>query len=233
MKFQWPAPGIFPRMKHRVLQLVCAMLWWVSCGAHAGSYDDFFTAINNDRAYTIRALLQRGFDPNTINPDKEHGLILALRANALQAVAALLESPATQVEVRTAQDESPLMLAALKGHTALCRQLITRDADVNKPGWTPLHYAATGGHVEIVQLLLDHDAYIDAAAPNGTTPLMMAARYGNPETVRALLQADADPTLTNALGQSALDFARRGDHEESVELIAAALRAQRSITPVE
>ncbi|MBK7003579.1 MAG: ankyrin repeat domain-containing protein [Rhodoferax sp.] len=217
-------------MKHRVPQLVCLMiclLCLVCGGAHAGSYDDFFIAIRHDQAYTIRSLLQRGFDPNTLNPDKEYGLILALRANALQAVAALLESPATRVEVRTAQDESPLMLAALKGHTALCRQLMARDADVNKPGWTPLHYAATGGHVEIVQLLLDNDAYIDAESPNGTTPLMMAARYGNPETVSALLQADADPSLANALGQSALDFARRADHEKSVELIAAALRAQR------
>ena len=32
-------------------------------------YDDFFIAIRHGQAYTIRALLQRGFDPNTLNPD--------------------------------------------------------------------------------------------------------------------------------------------------------------------
>jgi ankyrin repeat protein len=54
------------------------------------------------------------------------------------------------------KDESPLMMAALKGHTALARKLIARDADVNKPGWAPLHYAATGGHLEMMELLLEN-----------------------------------------------------------------------------
>ena len=36
--------------------------------------------------------------------------------------------------------------------------------------------ASTGGHTEIIRVLLDHYAYIDAAAPNGTTPLMISGR---------------------------------------------------------
>ena len=39
----------------------------------------------------------------------------------------------------------------------------------------------------VVKLLLDHDAYIDTASPNGTTPLMMAARGNHPSTVTLLL----------------------------------------------
>ena len=46
-------------------------------------------------------------------------------------------------ESRSARDESPLMLAALHGLLAECQTLIQLGADVNKPGWTPLHYAAT------------------------------------------------------------------------------------------
>ena len=33
--------------------------------AHAGSFEDFFSAIQRDDARALTALLQRGFDPNT------------------------------------------------------------------------------------------------------------------------------------------------------------------------
>jgi len=198
------------------------------CSAYAGSYDDFFDAIRRDEAPVVRGLLKRGFDPNTVNPQGEHGLILALRERSLNVVDALLESPLTRVEVRTAQDESPLMLAALRGHFDLCKTLIARDADVNKPGWTALHYAATGGHIAIIRLLLDNHAYIDAAAPNGSTPLMMASKYGTDEAVRLLLDAGADPALKNALGLTAIDFANQVQRDDIVQIIAAAVRAQRA-----
>lgn len=194
---------------------------------HAGSYDDFFDAIQRDDAAAVRTLVARGFDPNTVNPKGEPALIVAIRGPALKVVNALLESPKTQVEVRTANDESPLMLAALKGHYETCQHLIARDADVNKPGWTPLHYASTSGHVAIMRLLLDNHAYIDAASPNGSTPLMMAAMYGTVDALKLLIGAGADPTLKNAKGLDAMDFARQVQREDFVLLIAAAIRAQR------
>jgi ankyrin repeat protein len=137
----------------------------------------------------------------------------------------LVDIPVTKVEVRTPQDESPLMLAALKGNLDLCEKLIARDADVNKPGWAPLHYAATGAHIEVMKLLLANSAYIDAASPNGSTPLMMAAMYGNDAAVRLLLEAGADPSLKNSLGLTAIDFAQRAERKDAVNLIAAAIRA--------
>ncbi len=194
--------------------------------SNAGSYDDFFAAIKQDNPDVIRTLLKRGFDPNTINPSGDYGLILAIREASLKVVDVLLESPATQVDVRTPKDESPLMLAALKGYAAMCQKLIARDADVNKPGWTPLHYAATSGHLDVMHMLLDNHAYIDAASPNGSTPLMMASMYGTTDAVKLLLEAGADPTLKNAQGLSAIDFAWRVQKEDAVALIAAAVRGR-------
>lgn len=195
--------------------------------AISGSYDEFFTALQRDDATVVRSLLKRGFDPNTVNAKGNPALIAALREPSLAVVTALLESPLTQVEVRTAQDESALMLAALKGHVEICKLLIARDADVNKPGWAPLHYAATGGHIAVMRLLLDNHAYIDAASPNGSTPLMMAARYGTNDVVKLLIDAGADPTLKNAQGLTAIDFARQVQRDDTVLLIAAGVRGQR------
>lgn len=195
--------------------------------AGAGSYDEFFGAIRSDNDRTVRSLLKRGLDPNILAPGGEPALILALREPALKIVAALLESPLTDVEFRTVNDESALMLAALRGYTQVCEQLIARNADVNKPGWTPLHYAATGGHLKIVELLLENHAYIDAASPNGSTPLMLASKYGTSDVVIKLLEAGADPLIKNNLQLTALDFAMEVQRDDIVHTIAAAVRAKR------
>ena len=128
--------------------------------ANAGSYDDFFQAIDRNNVRAVEQLLERGIDPNTPNPAGVPALMLALKLPTPAIAAALLARPDIRVEVRNAQDESPLMLAALVGELEICQTLIERDADVNKPGWTPLHYAATNSHIPVIQLLLDHHAYI-------------------------------------------------------------------------
>ena len=193
--------------------------------AHAGSYEDFFAAIKKDDAATVAALLARGIDPNTLGPEGLTGLFMAARAGHAKVALVLLEAPDTDVECRNTADESPLMLAALRGDMPLARALIARDADVNKTGWAPLHYAASRGQIAMIDLLLEHNAYIDAESPNGTTPLMMAAGYGSAQATRALLQAGADATPQNAEGMTALDFALGFGKAESASVLRAAALA--------
>lgn len=210
------------------IRYVLYLFVFIGCSiVSAGSYDDFFEAVRSDNSNAIRALLKRGFDPNTLSPKGESALILALREPSLKVVSALLESPLTQVELRTANDESALMLAALRGHLDICKELIAHDADVNKTGWTPLHYAATGGHGKIIELLLDNHAYIDAASPNASTPLMLAAKYGTIDVVKQLLDAGADPSLKNVQGLTAIDFAMQVQRDDIVKAIASAVRTRK------
>ena len=197
--------------------------------ANAGSFEDFFAAIQRDDPQSLSALLRRGFDPNTLDAKGQSGLFLALRDPSPKVVDVLLKTPKIKVETRTPQDESPLMMAAMRGELKLAAALIDKDADVNKTGWTPLHYAASstqGDQLGVAKLLLENAAYIDAASPNGSTPLMMAAMYGNASTLKLLLDEGADPTLKNQLGLTAVDFAQRADRKEMVELIGAAIRAR-------
>lgn len=193
---------------------------------HAGSYEDFFKAVQMDDVRTVQSLLQRGFDPNTVNPQGVPALMLAVKEPSLKVAQLLATWPKVKTEVRNENDESALMLAALKGHVALVKLLVENDADVNKPGWTPLHYAATAGNVPIIELLLDNSAYIDAESPNGSTPLMMAAMYGTPESVKVLIQAGADLNVKNQLGLTALDFAIRGNRQNAKELIETGLQRE-------
>jgi uncharacterized protein len=212
---------------HRRNALATLALGLAAPGIWAGAYEDFFVAILRDDDAAIAALLRRGFDPNTRDPKGQVGLTIALQNGSSKAFAALLASSQVNVEARNAQDESPLMMAALKGNLEAVKALLARDADVNKTGWAPLHYAASAGsrqHVAIIALLLENHAYIDATSPNGTTPLMMAAQYGSNEAVQQLLDEGADPTLKNQLGLTAADFALRVSRTESADKIAAAIR---------
>ena len=204
--------------------LVYLIVLFIVFPASAGSYDDFFLAIKRDDAQQVQSLLSRGFDVNTRDPQGLHGLFLAVRDESLKTIAVLLAWPKVDVEPRNEVDESPLMLASLRGLTQIAQLLIDKGADVNKPGWAPLHYAATKGHLDIMSLLLEHHAYIDASSPNETTPLMMAALYGTPSAVKLLLEAGADPSIKNALGLTALDFALSDKRTESAQIIAAFVR---------
>ncbi len=195
--------------------------------ASAGSYEDFFQAIKQDNAAVIQNLLQRGFDPNTIDPNGQTGLFIALQEPSLKAAQVLVNWPKTNVNTLNSKDESALMMAALKDHQELAEKLIKKGADVNKTGWAPLHYAATNGHLALISLLLENNAYIDAESPNGTTPLMMAAMYGTAAAVKLLLQEGADPQLKNQQGLTALQFAQRGNRPDSAEALAAAIRNKR------
>ena len=193
---------------------------------YAGSYDEFFVAVKRDSPDEVRVLLQRGFDPNTVDPKGRTGLHLALGEPSLKVAQVLIDWPKTNVEARNLSDESPLMIASLNGQLDMARKLIARDADVNKTGWAPLHYAATHGHLDVMRLLLENYAYIDAESPNKTTPLMMAASYGTPDAVKLLLEAGADPTLKNMQGLSAIDFAQRAGRADVAQLIAGFVRSQ-------
>jgi uncharacterized protein len=200
----------------RAVLLGSSALLLVPISAYAGSYEDFFKAVIRDDRSTVSDLLVLGFDPNTVDAKGQVGLTLSLQLGAMRVFEVLLMSPQLDVNFSNPQGETPLMIAAIKGNLDAAKILIERKAAVNRPGWTPLHYAASGTtdqQVDMVALLLEHFAYIDAASPNASTPLMMAAQYGPADAARLLLREGADSTLKNKLGLTAVDFARRAGRD--------------------
>ncbi len=200
------------------------LVFVMSC-AQAGAYDDFFKALEFDNVQEVQRLLSRGMDPNTPNENGAPALVVATRLGASKSAMLLVQHPKTQVNVVNAVDETPLMLAALNNQLEVAKALIARDAEVNRKGWAPLHYAATKGHIEMMRLLLDNSAYIDAESPNGTTPLMMAAYYGTPLAVKLLLEEGADPMPRNQSHVNALDLALKAERQQSAFYLRAFIEA--------
>ena len=192
--------------------------------SHAGSYEDFFIAIRNDNAGTVTDLLRRGFDPNSRDAKGQPGLTVAMQEQSLKAARVLLAQPALDVNALNQAGESALMMAALKGNLAGLDLLLARGARISQPGWSAIHYAATGPEPQVVTLLIDRGADLNAVSPNGTTPLMMAAQYGPEDSVKILLARGADARTRNQLDLRAADFARRAGREPLARTLEQASR---------
>lgn len=211
-----------------VLAIFCAALSGPAM-AQTGSFERFFMAISRDDVGPIIELQLRGFDINAPNPDLVPPLVLAIQTDSLRVARHLSEQPGLNLEARNPAGETALMLAAIRGHLDLVQRLLERRAQVNHPGWTPLHYAASHDGeraLPIAQLLLEHHAFINARSPNGSTPLMLAAHYGRREVVELLLREGAEPLARNQQGLNAIDFAMLARRADVAEAIAASVRAQ-------
>ena len=115
----------------------------------------------------------------------------------------------------------PLHRNAARGRRAGVVRLLNEGADVNELSLTrsALFWAASSGHTEIVQILIDHGADVnlgefDPALKYLSTPLQGAASFGHKDVVGLLVAHGADVNL----GLS-LCFAARFGRTEVLELL--------------
>ena len=156
--------------------LLAVLLGCVAIGVPAqGLLDELAVAAANDRPDDVRKLIGRGMDPNSVDANGDTPLCIAARNGSARTIDVLLSAKADPNRPNRFND-TPLMLASLSGNLEVVRRLVAAGAAIDPPGWTPLIYAATGGHDAIVTFLAQRGANLDAASPNGTTALMMAIR---------------------------------------------------------
>ena len=186
----------------------------------------YFRAVQVDNVAGVKKALASGVSPNAREPGGETGLIVAIRNDAARVATVLMDQPGIDLEARAPNGNTALMMAAFRKNLPLVVDMIRRGARINQQGWTALHYAAAGGSVDITNLLLDHEARIDAEAPSGMTPLMLAAREGQEDVVKVLLARGADATLKDGgFHLTASGFALKADKPWIAKTIDAHLAA--------
>uniref|UniRef100_A0A8C8M601 KAP NTPase domain-containing protein n=1 Tax=Oncorhynchus tshawytscha TaxID=74940 RepID=A0A8C8M601_ONCTS len=94
-----------------------------------------------------------------------------------------------EVDGRSDNGQTPLMLASEQGSIEIVQELIRRGANVNLDDvdcWSALICAAKEGHVEVVKELLESSAYIEHRDMGGWTALMWAAYKGRVEVTEVM-----------------------------------------------
>lgn len=130
----------------------------------------------------------------------EESLIKATKENKIQLVEDLIKKGAA-LNVQSEEDQTPLMIAANKGHVEIARKLLKAGALVNKHsayGHTALSYAISGENrgLKMVQLLVEHGANIHDKVKKvdgfyTMRPLVQAAIYGQTDIAEYLLKQGA------------------------------------------
>jgi ankyrin repeat protein len=108
--------------------------------------------------------------------------------------------------------------AVRDGDADRVRELLDAGADVNvresskdRLQYTPLHWAANNGDLEIAEILISRGADLDAEDPTYSTPLYLAAEQGHPKVVEFLISKEAEVNVkSNKWGYTPLHRAAWG-----------------------
>ncbi|KAL8598182.1 hypothetical protein ACOMHN_043253 [Nucella lapillus] len=108
------------------------------------------------------------------------------------------ESITELINERDDDGKSPLDLSASLGRTDICRELLTRGADltsVTDKGYCPLHHAAAWGRVGVLKVLVEFNSNLQQRNAHGERARETAARYNQTECVDFLDWAEAKVNL--------------------------------------
>jgi uncharacterized protein len=208
------------------LDLVRAL---IKAGANVKLSNQFGTSAITEAAIIgstpiVEALLKAGADPNFKTPNGETPLMSAARTGKIDAAKALLDAGADINAKETWGEQSALMWAAAQSQAEMVKFLASRGAnlndhgkvnqwerkiiqeprpkDMNKGGFTPLHYAAREGCAACVQNLLTAGADPDSEDPDRETPLLLALENMHFDTAAVLVKGGADLDKWDLFGRS-------------------------------
>jgi ankyrin repeat protein len=172
----------------------------------------------------IDALLKAGADPNFRTTDGETPLMAAARSGKVEAAKVLLAAGAEINAKEAWGGQSAIMWASAQGQADMVKFLASKDAslndhgkvnqwerkiiqeprpkDMNKGGFTPLHYAAREGCIPCVENLLAAHADPDSEDPDRETPLLLALENMHFDTAAVLVKGGADLDKWDLFGRS-------------------------------
>jgi len=174
----------------------------------------------------VKLLLEHGADPNLGNLEKETALMVAARSGSIESAELLLKAGADVNARETWGGQTATMWAAAQMQPEMLKLLIKHKADLNlhgaarlwdrrimneprpkdmnKGGFTALHYAAREGCVECISILVKAGADINAVDPDRTSALNLALMNLHFDTAMELIKLGADVNQWDLFGQAPL-----------------------------
>jgi ankyrin repeat protein len=152
-------------------------------------------------------------------------LMNAVSARRLEAAQTLISLGA---DVNTSPNDGtgPLLLATLESDVPMTKLLLSKGANTlplaKRLICLPLESAASEGSIELVRMLLEAGAPINAVSFGGSSALASATTFGHTKIVEILLDAGADPNLTDTEGRTPIMIAVRLGNEQIFNLLLSA-----------
>jgi ankyrin repeat protein len=181
-------------------------------------------AIKGNYGEVALELVRAGANPNTpyVDDDGEtHNLLMDAIMVENVEFAKLLIVNGADLSHKDEQKVSTLLQASHRGLADVVKLLLEKHGD--KPGYlddasdegiTPLISAASEGHTEVVQMLVDTKKVdVNGKDKDGTNALMAASARGHNKVVEVLLKAGAAVNEQNSDGHTALMFAYNGKNQ--------------------
>lgn len=119
------------------------------------------------------------------------------------------------------------------GDCDLMQRLIANNPNVVNQfdffGMTPLHYAASRGHIHLAELLVASHSCVNQIANDGMMPLHYAVHCGHPQIVSLLLAAGAFVNIANGNGFTPTHLAACTNNKKILEMLIGAGQANVNI----
>ena len=179
------------------------MNWLLHKGADIESSDDqgwtpLLGAISSQHEDTASLLLKKGASPLTTCERGMTCLHLLARwpsfTSSQERLARELIAAGADINAKNDAGETPLLHLCRKREncTLLAQLMIELGARVTIPdlkGWTPLHMAAAGDNVALINMLVGAGARKDAVAKDNCTPLVVAVKKRSEKAIKILSEA--------------------------------------------
>ena len=174
------------------------------------------------RADAAKKLLDAKADANAPDNTGRTPLHASVAADAQGVFQILLRHRATNLNAKTYDGTTPLILAARLAIEGMVEELIHSEADINasdENGKSALHWAASVNNVDAVNTLLANGANRDAQDNKDETPLFLSCREGSYQAAKALLDHCANRDITDHMDRLPRDVAQERLHHDIVRLL--------------
>ncbi len=167
-------------------------------------------------------LILNGLNANTKDCENKSLLMYASKFGYLDIVKFLIDNGA-DIEIKDGRGYNALIESVKHGNLDIAAFLIDNEADVNTSissiFYTALHFAVIKNRLDILELLIQAGANINASDKHGRTPLILAAEFGYADIIQILLDSGANILIKNNDGKNAKQVAKKMYNEACYNIL--------------
>ena len=163
----------------------------------------------------INVLLNAGADPNIADGKGATCIYHAVGEGCSKDVLETIVNHGADVNAKNKFNRTALLIACVKGNKDAINILLNAGADPNVTDYMGAacihHVVGEGCSKDVLEIVVNHGADIDAINKTNATALMLACEKGKKDAIDVLLNAGANPNFADADGDTCLHYIARND----------------------